>query len=141
MSCSPKVLAVRAYLDRVDNNDVDGAHQYVTDDFVYEAEPKPLGVLGESYGDGAGVNQVGFKAYREKIARHLTYKTIIENIIENQAGKVIVRGTARYQQIVIASSSTPPYIGENPSTAEYEFVGDKISKVMVMGNHSLPFPM
>ncbi|KAG0692062.1 hypothetical protein DFH29DRAFT_1009459 [Suillus ampliporus] len=122
MSCSPKVLAVRAYLDRVDNNDVDGA-------------PPPLGVLGESYGDGAGVNQVGFKAYREKIARHLTYKTIIENIIENQAGKVIVRGTAR------ASSSTPPYIGENPSTAEYEFVGDKISKVMVMGNHSLPFPM
>lgn len=47
MSSSPKVLIIRAYINKIDSNDVDGAHNHVTDDFVYEAEPKPLGGLWE----------------------------------------------------------------------------------------------
>ncbi|KAG0692063.1 hypothetical protein DFH29DRAFT_1052263 [Suillus ampliporus] len=129
MSSSPKVLAVRAHMDRLDNNNFDNFNQYITDDFLYEAESKPMGVLGEGYGDEAGIDQVGLKAFREKIAGHLTFKTTIENITENQAGKVIVSAKAKYQQIMTASSPTPPYTGEVPFTAEYEFVGDKIRKM------------
>ncbi|KAG0701687.1 hypothetical protein DFH29DRAFT_999994 [Suillus ampliporus] len=105
ISISPKVLAVRAHIDRLDDNDFDGTRQYVTDDFVYEAESKPPGVLGEIYGDEAGIDQVSLKAFREKIAGHLTFKTI-ENITENpETGNVIVVVKAKYQQSVVVDAS------------------------------------
>ncbi|KAG1725708.1 uncharacterized protein EDB91DRAFT_1087020 [Suillus paluster] len=130
MSSSSKVLTVRGFLDRTENNDVDGAHQYVTDDFVYE-ESKPLAFLGEGHEDEAVLDRVGYKAHLEKIYSHITYKVAIDNITENpQAGKVIVH--IKYQPTVIASPPMPPYAGEASFIGEYMFVGDKISKVKVM---------
>ncbi|KAG0692064.1 hypothetical protein DFH29DRAFT_581800 [Suillus ampliporus] len=101
MSSSPKVLAIRAYIDRLDNNDLDGAHQYVTDDFVYVAEPKPVGILGKSYVNEAGFNKDGFKAFMEESYKHVTIKTTIEDVTENpETGNIIVRTKTKQQQIV-----------------------------------------
>ncbi|KAG0701682.1 hypothetical protein DFH29DRAFT_875705 [Suillus ampliporus] len=122
MSNVPKFLAVCAYIDKIDTNDVEGAHQYVTDDFVYEAEPKPVGILGASYHDEDGFNQASYKVFRDTVAKHITQK-----------------GNGVYQQTVTASSTTPPHTGEIPFTAEFEFVGDKIRKVKMTASHALPF--
>ncbi|KAG0692061.1 hypothetical protein DFH29DRAFT_1009457 [Suillus ampliporus] len=83
MSNVPKFLAVCAYIDKIDTNDVEGAHQYVTDDFVYEAEPKPVGILGASYHDEDGFNQASYKVFRDTVAKHITQKITIENITGN----------------------------------------------------------
>ncbi|KAG2337236.1 hypothetical protein BDR05DRAFT_1005187 [Suillus weaverae] len=138
MSSSPNVLIVRAYINKMDSNDFAGAHKYVTDDFVYEAEPKPLGVLGEGYVNETGLDQAGYKALHEKVSKHFELKTTIENITENPGGKIIVRAMTKYQQPVTLSSSAPAFSGETPFTAEYEFVGDKIRKLKVIGTHSFP---
>ncbi|KAG1827635.1 uncharacterized protein BJ212DRAFT_1294855 [Suillus subaureus] len=72
--------------------------------------PRPLGILGEGYGDEAGLNQLLQSLPRE------------DNIIENLGGTIIIRAKAKFQKPVALLSLAPAFSRETPVTAE--FIGE-----------------
>ena len=67
MSQSPRANVVCTFIDRTDKKDLDSAHQLVTDDFLYQIEPKPIAELGLNYTDG-GLNKAKQKEFGAKIS-------------------------------------------------------------------------
>jgi hypothetical protein len=69
MTESAQVGVVRAYIDMIDSGDISGGLLYLTDDFVYVAEPKPAAA---AYA-GSGFSKEGYKSFYETtISKYFT---------------------------------------------------------------------
>lgn len=64
---STKTQIIQNYIAKIDSGDIDGAFTYVTDDYIYEAEPKPPVEVGYVAG---GLDKSGYKEYYKKITEY-----------------------------------------------------------------------
>ena len=83
MSESPRAGVVRAYMARGAVFDVDGAQEFVTDDFLYRTQPRPTPDLDLGNTDGV-FDKAGQREYSAAMAARSTCHSVSLSLLHSK---------------------------------------------------------